>query len=111
MSGADRAPSAQNEELPPQWRQFVHPSPPAAATRLFSPPRGGDTFSGPDRTRTPETDSAGTPEESRGLAPDAPALGCIRGAESDLQLVIGAWAKLSAAVRQAVVVIVQGASR
>jgi integrase len=52
-----------------------------------------------------------TPSDPHDVAGGAPALGCIRGAENDLQLVIGAWARLSPAVRQAVVVIVQGARR
>ena len=51
-----------------------------------------------------------TPSDPHDVAGGAPALGCIRGAETDLQLVIGAWRRLSPAVRQAVVVIVQGAS-
>ena len=46
-----------------------------------------------------------TPSETREVTDTPPSLGCIRGA-IDLQLVIGAWPKLSSAVRQAVVVIV-----
>lgn len=52
-----------------------------------------------------------TPGETHKSAEPALSLGCIRGAESDLDTLIRSWPRLPAAIRQAVVLLVREAAR